>query len=59
MNMLKALIVDDIKESRINLKVDLDDYCPEVEVVGEAESVLTALKAIKELKPNIVFLDIH
>lgn len=57
--MLTALIVDDIAESRINLKADLQDYCPNVEVVGEAESVLSALKAIRDLQPQIVFLDIH
>lgn len=59
MEKLKALIVDDIKESRINLKVDLADYCPEIEVIAESESVITSLKAIKDHKPNIVFLDIH
>jgi two-component system LytT family response regulator len=59
MEKLRALIVDDIKESRINLKVDLADYCPEIEVVAEAESVITSLKAIKDYQPNIVFLDIH
>lgn len=57
--MLTALIVDDIAESRINLQADLKDYCSNVEVVGEAESVISALKAIKEVKPQIVFLDIH
>lgn len=59
MKKLTALIVDDIKESRINLKVDLADYCPEIEVVAEAASVITSLKAIKDHQPNIVFLDIH
>lgn len=57
--MISAIIVDDIKESRINLRADLADYCPEVEVIGEAESVVTALKLLKEQRPKIVFLDIH
>ncbi len=57
--MIPAIIVDDIKESRINLRADLADYCPEIKVIGEAESVISALKLLKDQKPSIVFLDIH
>ena len=56
---MTALIVDDIEDSRINLKADLRDYCPQVEVIGEADGVISALKQIKERTPQIVFLDIH
>lgn len=57
--MTTAIIVDDIKESRINLSADLRDYCPDISVIGEADSVVSALKLIKEHPPQIVFLDIH
>lgn len=57
--MTTAIIVDDIKDSRINLAADLADYCPEVLIVGEADSVISALKLIKSKSPQIVFLDIH
>lgn len=56
---MKAVIVDDIKESRVNLLADLHDYCPEVEVIGEADGVVSALKLLKQIKPDIVFLDIQ
>jgi len=57
--MLKAVIIDDLENARITLKQDLEDYCPEVEVIGEAEGVVSGAKAIKELNPDIVFLDIQ
>lgn len=57
--MIKAIIVDDIKESREALKADLDAYCENIEVIGEADSVVTAAKVIKQLNPSLVFLDIQ
>lgn len=56
---MKAIIIDDIKESRINLLADLRDYCPEIEVIGEADGVVSALKLLKQQQPDIVFLDIQ
>lgn len=56
---MKAVIVDDIKESRINLLADLRDYCPDVEVIGEADGVVSALKLLKQQTPDLVFLDIQ
>lgn len=56
---LRALIVDDEAPARENLKLMLNEHCPEIEVVGLAESVPTAQKLIKELSPQVVFLDIR
>lgn len=57
--MITAIIIDDLDQSRINLKADLQDYCPDVKVIGEADSVVSSLKLLKKEKPGIVFLDIH
>jgi two-component system, LytTR family, response regulator len=57
--MLKAIIIDDIKESRENLRADLETYCPDVEIIGEADSVVTGSKLLKSSQPNLVFLDIQ
>ncbi len=54
-----AIIIDDILKARDFLKRDLNSFCPQIEVIGEAEGVLTGLKAIKKLRPDIVFLDIN
>ena len=36
----------------------IDDFCPEVEVVGMADSAEQARQLISEKKPDLVFLDI-
>ena len=41
MEKISTLIIDDLADSRINLRQDLTDYCPEIEVVGEAQGVVS------------------
>jgi len=55
---IKALIVDDEFNCRNNLELLINDFCEGVEVVGQAESAAEARKLIKELNPDLVFLDI-
>ena len=55
---LRVLIADDEKLSRQRLE-DLLAHESEVEVVGTADNGLTAIQAIRELKPDLVFLDIQ
>lgn len=57
--MIKAVIIDDIPEAIAVLKADLENYCVNIEVVGSAEGVVTGAKIIKELQPDLVFLDIQ
>lgn len=57
--MLKALIIDDEAKARRILLELLKEYCPQVEVVGEADDVPNAVKAIHKHQPNLVFLDIE
>ncbi len=56
---MKAVIIDDEKDSRTILANYLTKYCPEVTVSGFGESVATGLEAIKKYQPDIVFLDIE
>src|SRR5689334_1910761 len=56
---MKAVIVDDEKDSRQILANYLAKYCPEVQVCGFGESVSTGLEAIEAHHPDIVFLDIE
>lgn len=53
-----ALIVDDERLARREL-ANLLQSCPTVRVVGEADSVRTAILAVERLHPEIVFLDIQ
>ena len=55
---LRALIVDDEADARDNLRLMLEEHCPEVEIVGQAGSAPEAREKIGELQPNALFLDI-
>lgn len=56
---IKSIIVDDEKHGRENLAGILKQYCPEVELLGDADSVEAAISLIRELNPDLVFLDIE
>jgi DNA-binding NarL/FixJ family response regulator len=55
---MKVFIADDSQILRERLKTMLSDF-PEVEIAGQAKSTPEAIKSIKELKPNVVVLDIR
>lgn len=56
---MKACIVDDEKKGRESLQTLLRQYCPQVEVIGQADSVINAYQLINKEKPDLVFLDIE
>ena len=56
---LKALIIDDEDLARKNLNMLIDEYCPEVEVIGDAGDIKTAKEKIESLSPDVIFLDIR
>lgn len=56
---MKALIVDDIPQARITLMKDLETYCPDIQVIGEANGVVEAVKFLNKNQVDIVFLDIQ
>jgi two-component system LytT family response regulator len=56
--MIQAVLVDDESNSLEALGILLEKYCPEVEVIGTAQSVEEAVGVIDELQPELVFLDI-
>lgn len=57
--MLKAVIIDDEPDCVKLLALQLKMYCPKVQVLAECTSSETGLIRIKELQPDIVFLDIE
>jgi two-component system LytT family response regulator len=56
---IKSIIVDDEKPSRDALKTYILDFCPDIEIAAECDSVKTAYQAIVEHKPQLIFLDIE
>ena len=57
--MIKAVIVEDEKNSQELLKELITEYCEGVEVVDIAGNVAEALEAIETQKPDLIFLDIE
>lgn len=57
--MIKAVIIDDIPEAITVLQADLETYCNTIEIIGSANGVVSGAKVIKDLKPDLVFLDIQ
>ena len=56
---LTAIIVDDELYGRENLKMIIENYCIEVEILGCAENVVKAIQLVKSCQPDVVFLDIN
>lgn len=57
--MLSVLIIDDEELSRETISAIVKQYCEKTTVIGEASSVREGLKAIRELKPDVILLDIQ
>jgi two-component system, LytTR family, response regulator len=57
--MIKCIIVDDELPARECIRNFLKDYCRDVEVVAQADSANTALTAILDHHPDLVFLDVE
>ncbi len=55
---MTAIIVEDMPQAVQALQNDLSEYCPEVEVIGTAGSIVTAAKLLGQVTPDVIFLDI-
>lgn len=58
MKKLNVLIIDDESPAREIIKLFIRDYS-ELALVGEAENGFEGLRKIKELNPDLIFLDIQ
>ena len=56
--MLRTIIIDDEEHMRETLIDLLTDHCPEVKVIGQANSVKSGVESILDRKPDLIFLDI-
>jgi len=55
---MRAVIIDDMPLARANLRADLEEYCPKIEILGEAEGVISGAKLLKQVDAEVIFLDI-
>ncbi len=59
MKQIKTLLIDDEAGAINTLRGMLLEFCPQIDIVGEAMSVKEALRAVTQLDPELVFLDIE
>ena len=57
--MQKAIIIDDEAKGRLALRQKLKDYCPQINVIAEADNGQEGILLIEHHKPDIIFLDIE
>jgi two-component system LytT family response regulator len=59
MEQLTVILVDDELPSLENLEMKIDEFCPDLRIIGKAQNAEAALDLISKLKPEVVFLDIE
>ena len=59
MTMPTAIIADDERLMRDQLRLRLGQAWPELEIIGEAKNGDEAIELVDQLKPDFTFLDIR
>ena len=57
--MIRTVIIDDEEDARSTLRAFIKQYCPQAEVVGEADGVQEGYRKILGEDPDLVLLDIQ
>ena len=57
--MLRAIIIDDERSGRQVLQQMIEKHCENVSILGTADSAQMGRMVIREVKPDVVFLDIE
>ena len=57
--LIRTIIIDDEAHARETLASLITVHSPQIMLVGEADSVASGLKAIRELHPQLVMLDVQ
>lgn len=56
---IRTIIVEDESAARDVLRNYLAKYCPQVQLIGEAQNIKEAVPLIEQLRPQLVFLDVE
>lgn len=57
--LIRAILIDDEPDSNRVLQTLLENYCPQVKVVGMADGVDTGFSLIASAQPDLVLMDIE
>lgn len=56
---IRSVIVEDEAAAREALRNYLGKYCPQIEIIGEAQNIKEAVPLLHEMLPQLVFLDVE
>lgn len=59
MRKIKTLLIDDEVGALLTLHGMLTEFCPQIQIAGEATSIKDAVRMVAEIEPELVFLDIE
>src|SRR6267142_2278512 len=59
LNMIRSILIDDEVHCLNSLSIQLNEHCPEVEILAKCMSGVKALEAVEKMNPELVFLDIE
>ena len=57
--MIKCILIDDELHALRSLKWELLNFCEDIEIIGSYNSPKDAIRAINDLKPDCIFLDLQ
>lgn len=57
--MIKAILIDDEATGLETLQLAIEKYCPDVVIKGVYQSPQQGLEGIKQIRPDLVFLDVQ
>jgi two-component system LytT family response regulator len=57
--MVKAILIDDEKNSRDVLRQLISRYCPQIQVIAEADGYHSARLVLEQSRPDVIFLDVQ
>ena len=56
--MFNTVIIEDDLKQVAEIKKIVNQHCPQIELIGEAYDIEAGYSLIKELKPDLILLDI-
>jgi len=59
MEKIKAWIIDDEKDAHSLIQGLINEYCPEIDIVGNSLNIDDAWDKIRTEKPQLIYLDIN
>ena len=57
--MPTAVIIEDMPAAEERLRMQLRTHCPDIEILASADTVVQGAKMLRQLQPDLLFLDIE